>query len=688
MGRVVQFITVLLFYFLIPQQNVHTGSFTINDIMSAPFTSNLVAAPAGDAVAWVFNIEGRQNIWVASGPEFKARQLTAYDEDDGKPISGLSFTRDGSNLVYTRGSQFNPSGDPEGPDQAIYIIDADGGEPRRLVGGSNPVASPDGETLLYTSAGEVFAVPLDGTGQPKRLFRARGNNQSFQWSPDGKKVLFVSAREVHRFIGVYDLSEETIQWLLPDVYRDTSPVWSPDGRSVAFIRTPPGKHREFPPWRRSDLPFSIYVVDMETGEGRKVWETPTGGGFAQNYPAQPLTWCADDRLVFYSEHTGWMHLYSVPVESGDFVALTSGEYEVEHMTVTPDRRSVIFNSNKDDIDRRHLWTIPVTGGTPELLTPGEAIEWSPVVSAGGDKLFFVQSTARRPGQPVMMNLDDREIRLLAEDSIPSLFPKEEQVFPEQVVFQAADGVTVHSQLFMPRDAQPGDNLPAVIYMHGGPIRQMYLGWHDRGYYHYNYAFNQYLVARGYVVLSVNFRAGIGYGAEFRTAENQGPYGASEYQDILAAAEYLRARPEIDRKRIGLWGGSYGGYLTALGLARNSDIFAAGFDLHGVHDWRIRGDRREGGGWGIFDEVRQIAYESSPVADIEKWTSPVLFVHADDDRNVDFIQTTDLVRRLQSLGNAHVETLVFPDDVHSFLLYENWIRTFEAADDFFERFLRN
>jgi len=681
------FFSIVIFLFIL-YQGTYAVSFTLNDIMSAPFTSNLIAAPAGDRVAWVFNIEGRQNIWIASGPEYNARQLTKYDKDDGQPLSNIRFTPDGSKIVYSLGSQFNPLSDPRGPDQAIWVIDAGGGEPRRLADGTNPVISPDSRTVLFTRAGEVFTVPLDGSDRPQQLFHAHGSNHSFQWSPDGNRILFVSAREVHSFIGIYDIENKNIQWLLPDVYRDVSPVWSPDGQSVAFIRTPPGKHRELSPWRRADLPFSIHIVDAGSGHGKKIWGTSTGGGFAQSYPDRPLSWVNDDRLVFYSEHTGWMHLYSVSIETGDAVALTSGEYEVEHLTVTPDKQTIIFNSNKDDIDRRHLWKVPVSGGTPELLTPGTGIEWSPVISPDGNTLFFIHSTARRPGQPAMMDLDERDVRLIAGESIPPNFPKERLVEPGQVIFQAVDGVTVHSQLFMPPDAQPGDNLPAVIYMHGGPIRQMYLGWHDRGYYHYNYAFNQYIAARGYVVLSVNFRAGIGYGAEFRTAENQGPRGASEYQDILAAAEYLRTRLEVDPEKIGLWGGSYGGYLTALGLARNSDIFAAGVDLHGVHDWALRGERRNGGGWGIFDEVKRVAYESSPVADVEKWTSPVLFIHADDDRNVDFIQTTDLVRRLQALGQAHVETLVFPDDVHSFLLHKNWMRTFEAADDFFERFLRD
>ncbi len=226
-------------------------------------------------------------------------------------------------------------------------------------------------------------------------------------------------------------------------------------------------------------------------------------------------------------------------------------------------------------------------------------------------------------------------------------------------------------------------------MHGGPIRQMLLGWHMRGYYHNAYALNQYLAHNGFIVLSVNFRSGIGYGFEFRTAPDQGPRGASEYQDIVASGRYLQGRPEVDPDKIGLWGGSYGGYLTALGLARDSELFAAGVDLHGVHDWALRGRRRNGGGWGIQGEdLMSSAYQSSPVADVYFWTSPVLFVHGDDDRNVDFIQTTDLVQRLRQLGKAHTEILIFPDEVHGFLLHRVWLKVYNAAADFFDRFLKN
>ena len=224
-------------------------------------------------------------------------------------------------------------------------------------------------------------------------------------------------------------------------------------------------------------------------------------------------------------------------------------------------------------------------------------------------------------------------------------------------------------------------------MHGGPIRQMLLGFHYRDYYSNCYAFNQYMAAAGYAVFAVNFRDGIGYGKDFRRAKDQGPWGASEYQDIVAAGKYLQGLPEVDATKIGLWGGSYGGYLTAMGLARNPELFKAGVDLHGVHDWAFRArEFSPGGGWAITGTDMGTAYSNSPVSDLSKWTAPVLLVCGDDDRNVLFQETTDLAERLRE-KKVTVEILVLPDEVHGFLRYQSWSQVFGAARDFFDRNLK-
>ena len=280
-------------------------------------------------------------------------------------------------------------------------------------------------------------------------------------------------------------------------------------------------------------------------------------------------------------------------------------------------------------------------------------------------------------------------RALGKDQVPPEFPTAALVVPRKIVIRAHDGVAVHCQLF----EAPGSaaKKPAVIFVHGGPPRQMLLGWHYFGYYSNAYAVNQYLASRGYIVFSVNYRLGIGYGHAFHHPDHAGPWGAAEYQDVLAAARFLRAYPAVDPQRIGIWGGSYGGYLTALALARNSDLFRAGVDLHGVHDWTAFFSRGAGENASPLErndakQAMQMAWKSSPVASISTWKSPVLLIDGDDDRNVPFHQTVDLARRLTAAG-IPFEEMVIPDEIHDFLRYSSWVMADTAAVAFLGRKLR-
>lgn len=665
--------------------------FTIEQVLSAPFPTELTASPDGKRLAWFANDQGRRNVWAAEAPQFRPRRLTSFTADDGQDLTQLTWSPDSATIVFVRGEGKNsagetpnPTNDAAGTEQAIWAVNSKGEMPRKLGNGISPDVSSSGE-VAFVSDGEVWTVPLSATTAAKRLFKARGKNGSPVWSPNGKTLAFVSDREDHSFIGFYQPGSDTVRYIAPSVDRDQSPRWSPDGKEIAFVRQP-GRGGD-PPSPGSDsvpAPWSIWIADAATLQARQAWASAaTPEASLPRFAGEnTLQWAADGRVVFLSEQDGWMHLYSVPSSGGSPILLTPGECEVEHIVFSADRKTIVYSSNCGDIDRRHLWRVRLSGGSPEAVTSGEKIEWDPAVLADGS-VAFLRSDARTPGTPYLLAEGGKAERAIARDWIPKDFPAASLVIPQQVIFKSADGWEIHGQLFLPA-AKPSGKMPAVIFMHGGPIRQMLLGWHYLYYYHNAYGMNQYLASKGYAVLSVNFRSGIGYGRKFREAPGRGARGATEYQDIVAAGNYLRSRDDIDPGRIGLWGGSYGGYLTALGLARNSDMFAAGVDLHGVHDWSTR-RFRTWAGTESADVVKK-ARESSPVASVDKWKSPVLLIQGDDDRNVDFSQTVDLAQRLRA-QKVEFEQMVLPDEVHDFLLHRHWLAVYKATADFFDRRLK-
>lgn len=667
---------------------------TLEGLLSAAFPFELLASPAGGKVAWIQNAKGVRNVWMAEPPEYKGRQVTRYTADDGQGMGGLEWMPDGKSLIYVRGGGANrqgdspnPTSDPGGAEQAIWRVGLDGSKPVKIGTGSGVAVSPRGDGVAFQRRGEVFWAPSASKGEPVSLLKVRGGAGQLRFSPDGSKLAFVSDRGNHSFVGVYDVAAKTLRWMGPSVDSDVEPVWSPDGTRLAFLRVPASSKITLFFSNLSASPWSIVVADVATGQTKTAWRAEAGPGsaFHEMVAANQLLWGAEDRLIFPWERDGWLHLYSVPAPGGAVTGtatlLTPGEFEIEYVNLTPDKRQVILSSNQGDIDRRHLWKVDVTGGPPVALTQGAGIEWLPVMTSDGKALAYFRSGAKRPAEAVI-RIGDGEARSLAAGSVPAGFPEAALVEPQPVIFSAADGLKIHGQLFLPPGLKEGERRPGVLFFHGGSHRQMLLGWHYSAYYSNAYALNQYLASRGYVVLAVNFRAGTGYGLNFREAPNQGAGGASEFNDVLGAGLYLRSRPDVDPGRIGLWGGSYGGYLTALGLAKASNLFAAGVDIHGVHDWNV-GIRTFIPSYDPEPEAKRLAFESSPMAWLDGWRSPVLVIHGDDDRNVSFNETVDLVEALRE-RNVEVEQLVLPDEIHSFLRYESWLTVYRATADFFDR----
>jgi dipeptidyl aminopeptidase/acylaminoacyl peptidase len=666
---------------------------TMAQIASAPFPYDLSASPRDSDVAWVYNEQGARNLWVAQpGPhgEYVARRLTPYTADDGNDITGLAWSGDGKTLFYTRGGDWNgrlsvnPMSLPEGARAgSLWAVSLSGGAPKRIADGTTPAPSPTDDRVVFLRAGQPWVAGTRDGDKPSPLFIDQGQVGSLAWSPDGSRLLFISTRRQHSIVGVYDFASNTIRWISPGIDSDEYPVWSPHSDRIAFFRSASERVVPFTS-NRECTPWEIWVSDAATGQGKAVWRADPGAGscFRLLFNSRDsLFWGAGDLLVFPWEGTGWTRLYSIAAAGGRATLLTPGRSEVFGAQLSANRTHLVYSSNAGDLDRRHIWQLSIAGGEPRQVTFGDGVEDTPVVSIDG-RIFALRGEARVPLRPVEVTgsgaID------LAPRAIPADFPSADLIVPRLVTFEAADGMTIHAQLFVPRGrTRPG---PAVLFFHGGPTnRQMFAAWDPFETHSHLYECSQYLANHGYEVLSVNYRGGAGYGLEYREPPGFGTGGASELKDIVGAAKYLLSLPEIDPKRLGVWGGSYGGRMTLLALAEAPQYFAAGVSYSGIYDWLTMPEFNLDRGDPSNAAAVKLAYDSGPVAHMEQWRAPVLLMLGDADPIVNIEQTTALAAVLRE-KHIPVDVLTIPDEVHFLLRHSSWNTVFEATKDYFDRHL--
>jgi dipeptidyl aminopeptidase/acylaminoacyl peptidase len=724
------------------------GKPTIEQFLSPASPLEVTAARKSDRVAWMTYDRGMRNVYTAAAPSFRPVRLTRFLDDDGRDLTDVALSDDGSIAVFVRGSApnrqgwiANPSHDPDGAVREIWAVRTSGGAPWRVAEGGAPELSPDGRFVVYVKDNQIYRGRVTASAAPdsmdrgqKPFIKAWGRQSSPRWSPDGSKIAFVTDRGNHSFIAVYDGRTRTVSYLAPGVDFDGAPVWSPDSKRVAFTRRPgtpfgqqnqegqggignppgpagngaaprsvcpPGLGNPFGPGgggrarpdtapSRPLIPglcratfagghtLAIMVADVASGSARELWHNAPNDS---TFPAiQRLMWAGNHILVPVSPlNDEWERIFSLDANATTAkpVLLTTTNGLIEDATsaaVSADGKTLYYCTNANDIERRHIWAVPTAGATPQRISTGDGIETYPQPLPSGKQVAVLYFDASTPASVGLVPVEGGKARVI----FPTLgadFPKAEHVTPEIVIVKSPDGVEAHNQLFLPRDLKPGERRPAIVFVHGGPPRQMMPGYHYMQFYHWAYAVNQWLANQGYVVLSVNYRLGIGYGRSFRQAQNTNARGNAEYQDVLAAGKYLQTRADVDPARIGIWGLSYGGLLTSQALARNSDLFVAGADLAGVHLY------------GSSLDTASVSYKSSAISAIDSWKSPVFLVHGDDDRNVDFAQTVGLVQLLRARG-IYYELEVIPDDLHESMLHRNWIGTFGHMGDFLHRFVWN
>ncbi|MES2058358.1 MAG: prolyl oligopeptidase family serine peptidase [Pseudomonadota bacterium] len=650
-----------------------------------------VSAAKVPAFAWLVRQGENSALMVARTPDFKPVKLFAQADVDGQPISSVAISPDGKFVAFQTGVPFSGSGEGfnpasliEAPKVTLWVVAAEAGaKPVRIGTGSGPDFTPDGQRMLYRQGRDLWAVDLTNpSAKPAMLVPGGGAFGQAVWAKDGKSMIFAQDRGGWSFLGRYTLGDDRVHWLVTGADRLSSPVLSPDGATVAYLRWPGSEHTVTEDLLENKT-FAIETVDLASGQVRTLHQASgKAGPQLSDDPEGALRWADDRNIVFRSEQDGWARLYAIARSGGTPRALTPANCEVaESELAAPDTLFVIHNCR--DIDTRQLSSITVSSGRERAIPSQDVVMGLASAVGDGRHVAFTGSNAENAPLLRVLDLKSEKLALTEKPADYGYVHRFDAPAPQVVRIKASDGGTVPAQLFLPRT--PGPH-PALVYVHGGPPRQMFPAFHFSGYYASDFAVNRHLAELGYVVVSVNYRSGVGYGRAFREAPERGWRGASEYNDVLGAGRWLAERSDVDRKRVGIWGGSYGGLLTGQALARNSDVFAAGIAVHGVYDWSwpspTPGHQNPSKVFGVGEADKPLAFRSSPLGAIDGWKSPVLLVSGDRDMNVDVLETIDLNQKLRAKG-VDVRTVIIPGEAHDMIRHSSWLTLWAESRHFLQ-----
>jgi dipeptidyl aminopeptidase/acylaminoacyl peptidase len=590
--------------------------------------------------------------------------------------------------------------------------------------------SPDGKYLVFSSDDKLMALPVGAHGVYD-LAKPSSKDASVNlvdFTPDSKKIIFTeSDREglkefvvprytgkevttrsfksgVGKFrIGIAPIDTGAIVWVkLPgdkpasgaaeERFFQGDVALSPDGRSILVERFSSNRKKR-----------EIFVAGTDSGKATLVY-TETDKTWMEGGLATTRWIPGGKQILTTSEKEGWNHLYAMDPDGKHPIKLTDGEWEIHWFDVDPDKsaKKVYFLANKDDHHQWQLFALDMDSKEITRISRESGTYDSPVMAKDGSFIVAKHSNFGMPDELVRVSTrpphhvtaaaatsDEVAEKLEAETrlthSIPEEFRKANWTIPEIVNFKSKDGTTVPAMIYKPRDFNPAKKYPVVVFVHGaGYLQNVYRGW---SYYYREYLFHHRLTQRGYVVLEVDYRGSAGYGRNFR-ADVYMHLGGKDLQDELDGLEYLKSLGYIDPGRVGIYGGSYGGFMTLMGLFL-SDKYACGAALRAVTSWE---NYYRHNSWYTEarlgkPEVDSEAYKiSSPLTFADSLKKPLLILHGMVDDNVFFQDAVQLMNKLQKSGKKF-ETMMYPEEAHSFTEPESWYDEYSRIEEFFDRYLK-
>ena len=579
----------------------------------------------------------------------------------------------------------------------LFLVDAEEETVESLTGHA------DSDDLAWTDDGRYLAFYRDG--RPTVLDRERGTDRCFDvpergtflgesemlaWDSDGRLLAYRFVDYDTKQVGVIDTETGEMVWRSREqAFATRVPQWLDDGRLLVDRVGEEGTVREVLAVNVGDGAEQVFYRE----ENREHGIISQGG---------PVVSPAGDHFALTHPEDGWEHVYVIDVQTGDRTQLTDGAFEDKGLAGSRPRwrsdSELVFASNRADPGRRGIYAVTMDGEIRTLVAPnGNSVHPRP--SPDGERLAYVYADRETSPEVRLIKHTSDETTQVTRSKVAhwSVDP----VQPERVNFESVDGLEIEGYLLDPRQSDSVDSsieeLPAVVWVHGGPMRQMRDGWHPSHSYGLVYAYQQYLAHKGYVGLLVNYRGGIGYGADFRTAL-MGNRGDHEMQDIVAGANYLRELDYVDDDAIGMWGISYGGYAALQILGTNPDTFDVAINIAGLADLELYRDWAEETKYSSAEssmavrlggepwEATEKWAHGSPVTHFENYENPLYSFHGTGDRYVNFEQLDLAVDELLATGADH-EWEYYPDENHLFSERRTWERVFAKMENAFDEHLR-
>jgi dipeptidyl aminopeptidase/acylaminoacyl peptidase len=478
-------------------------------------------------------------------------------------------------------------------------------------------------------------------------------------------------------LAVIETASGEVKWVDPEPEREVrlgQPVWSADG-SHAFLQSRAADNKDTWILALDPATAKTRVIAREHDDAWVKYPGPTG-------PPAP-GWMKNGREVYFvSERTGFDQLYAAPWEGGEPRALTSGRWEVLGLRQSPDRSHFYINANKENPYENHLYEMSGEGGPLTRLTVRPGMHTA-TISPDGRWIADIFSHTNQPPDIFV-----QENRVAAEPKRVTTSPAPEfSSYPwldaSIVTFRARDGVQVPARLFKPKSARKGG--PGVVFVHGSGYLQNVDRWWSSHYYR-EYLFDHILMERGFTVIDVDYRGSAGYGRDWRTAIYQ-HMGGKDLDDIVDAARYLAAEHGVDAKKIGVYGGSYGGFITLMAMFTQPDVFAAGAALRPVSDWALYNHEYTSNILNIPQADPEAYRRSSPIYFAEGLKGALLICHGMVDTNVEFTDTVRLVQRLIELKKENWQLAVYPVEDHTFVEASSWSDEYKRILALFEKNLK-